>query len=185
MTHYLRNDTRIRVIRNLMTPFIKQLNDIREICKKDNFKYWDIYEDDTEHLIGTVFIILQNYINSSISDLYPELSIINQKYSVDKLINEDSKTTRIQLIISIANYYKHRDLPKELYKPTTYPFEDLKIEYKAIYNSENNKFYYKIGSGSPIFNGLTLLSEEWDLNDLIEIVSDWRENLWNCEYPRN
>ena len=43
------------------------LEDIIEICK-GNLDYWDsIYADDTEHLVGTVFIVLQNYINSSIS----------------------------------------------------------------------------------------------------------------------
>jgi hypothetical protein len=42
-----------------------------------------------------------------------------------------------------------------------------------------------MGADSPIFNGLSLLSEGWELNDLIEIVSEWRENLWNCEYKSN
>lgn len=186
MTHYLRNDTRIGIIKNIINPFEKQLDDIKEICKKDDFNYWDsIYADDTEHLVGTVFIVLQNYINSSISDLYPELSKLHLKYSSDKVVNEDSKTTRIELIIVLANYYKHRDLPTELHKYTTNPLEDLKIDYKEIYNLENNKYFYKMGSDSPIFNGLSLLSEGWELNDLIEIVSEWRENLWNCEYKGN
>jgi hypothetical protein len=67
----------------------------KEICKKDDFNYWDsIYSYATEHLVGTVFIVLQNYINSSISDLYPELSRLHLKYSSDKMVNEDSKTTK-------------------------------------------------------------------------------------------
>src|SRR5690554_4984317 len=153
MTHYLRHDTRIRVIKNLIIPFSKQLNEIGEICKKEKFKYWDIYEDDTEHLIGTVFIILQNYINSSISDLYPKLSKLHLKYPLDKKINKSSKTTRIELIIALANYYKHRDLPIELHKYTIQPLENLKLDFKEICNSENKEYSYKIGAGSPIFNG--------------------------------
>lgn len=183
--HYLRNDTRIGIIKNIINPFVKQLEEIREICKKDNFKYWDIYEDDTEHLIGTVFIVLQNYINSSISDLYTEYKKLYLKYSSDKMVNEESTTTRIELIIALANYYKHRDLPTKLHKYTTDPLENLKLDYKEVYNLEKNEYYYKMGAGSPIFNGFTLLSEEWELNDLIGIVSEWRENLWNCEYPSN
>lgn len=183
--HYLRNDNRIGIIINIINPFVKQLEEIREICKKDNFKYWDIYEDDTEHLMGTVFIVLQNYINSSISDLYPECKKLYLKYSSDKMVNEESTTTRIELIIALANYYKHRDLPTKLHKYTTDPLENLKLDYKEVYNLEKNEYYYKMGAGSPIFNGFTLLSEEWELNDLIGIVSEWRENLWNCEYPNN
>ncbi|MGK0366759.1 MAG: hypothetical protein ACI85O_003834, partial [Saprospiraceae bacterium] len=67
----------------------------------------------------------------------------------------------------------------------TNPLEDLKIDCKEIYNLENNKYFYKMGADSPIFNGLSLLSEGWELNDLIEIVSEWRENLWKCEYKSN
>lgn len=185
MSHYLRNDTRIEVVRNIINPFINQLDDIRDICKEEGSIYWDIYEEESEHLIGTALIVFQNYINSSISDLYPKLPKLYSKYTLDKLVNQNCETTRIELMIALANYYKHRDLPTELHKHTTKPLDNLKIDYREIHNLENNDYSYKIGAGSPIFNGLTLLSEKWDLNDLIEIVSDWRENLWNCKYPRN
>ncbi len=181
MVDYLRNDTRIKIIKNLISPFELQLNQIVEHCKKENFNYWDgIYADDTEHLVGTVFIILQNYINSSISDLFPELSKLNCKYTLDEKIN-NSKTTRIELIIAIANYYKHRDLPNELHKGTAFSLDNLDIEYKEIYDMVNGKYFHKLGSCSPVFSGLSLLSESWDLNDLINIVSSWRENLWLTE----
>lgn len=183
MSHYLRNDRRINVVRNIINPFINQLEDIRDLCKEGGSIFWDLYEDESEHLIGTALIVFQNYINSSISDLYPNLSKLHSKYTLDKMMNNSSKTTRIKLIIELANYYKHRDLPTELHKHTTSPLDDLKLDYKEIYNLENDEYFYKMGSGSPIFNGLTLLSERWDLNDLITIVSEWRENLWNREYP--
>lgn len=37
---------------------------------------------------------------------------------------------------------------------------------------------YKVGSCSPVFSGFSLLSEFWDFKDLINIVSEWRENMW-------
>ena len=130
MGHYLRRDSRIETIKNIIDPFQKQLNNIEEICKKNGFDCWDnFYADDTEHLLGTVFIVLQNYINSSISDLYPELIKLHCKYTLDKKVNKNSQTTRIELIIALANYYKHRDLPTKLHKFTTNPLVDLKIEY--------------------------------------------------------
>ncbi|MFD1553165.1 hypothetical protein [Putridiphycobacter roseus] len=186
MTHILRNDTRIGITKNILYSIKKEFDGVLETCKKDDFNYWDsIYADDTEHLVGTAFIVLQNYINSSISDLYLKLSKLHLKYSTAKMVNNECKTTRIELIIVLANYYKHRDLPTELHKHTTNPLDDLKIYYKEIYNLEKNKYFYKIGSDSPIFNGLSLLSIEWELNDLIEIVSEWREDLWKSEYKNS
>lgn len=181
MEHYLRADSRIKIIENLIKPFQSQLEYIFENSKKEGHIYWDsVYAEDTEHIVGTVFIILQNYINSSISDLYPELTKLYTKYEVDKKIN-NSNSTRIELIISIANYYKHRDLPTDLRKDTAKHFENLGIEYKYFYDSENSKYFHKIGADSPVFSGLSYLSDSWDFNDLIQIVSEWRENLWLTE----
>jgi hypothetical protein len=178
MEHYLRIDTRIKVIKDIVLPFQTQLDYIYKICEKDNFIYWDsVYADDTEHIVGTVFIVLQNYINSSITDLFPDSSKLFVKYSIDKKIN-NSQTTRIELIIALANYYKHRDLPTDLRDSTTKFLNDLKIEFKEIYDIQNSKYFHKIGSNSPVFNGFSLLSELWNFNDLINIVSDWRENMW-------
>jgi len=176
MGHYLRFDRRIKVIKDIISPFQLQLNKIMEICKKNGNWYWDIiFADDMEHHVGTAFIILQNYINSSISDLFPDLSDLYTKYSFDKKVN-NTKTTRIELIIAIANYYKHRDLTGELGKYTVNTLNDLKIEFKEIF--EDGKFFHKVGSSSPVFEGLSLLSESWEFNDLINIVSEWRENMW-------
>jgi len=182
MTHYLRFDTRIGVLRSIISPFQNQLNEIKKICVAENNIYWDsIYADDIEHLVGTVFIILQNYINSSISDLFPDLSKLYSKYSFDKKIN-NSQTTRIELIIAVANYYKHRDLPTKLEKYTEKPFIDLKIKFIE----ENFGPPTKItGACSPVFNGFGMLSESWDFNDLISIVSEWRENMWLKEEVDN
>ena len=174
-------DTRIRVVKDIVAPFQTHLDNIIEICKSDNAFYWDsFYADDVEHIVGTVFIVLQNYINSSISDLFPDLSKLFTKYSEDIKVN-NSQTTRIQLIISIANYYKHRDLPTELDIHTVNPLIDLNIEYKEIFPLLEDVYFHKVGSDSPVFNGFSLLSEKWNLNDLINIVSEWRENLWQKE----
>lgn len=93
----------------------------------------------------------------------------------------NSQTTRIELIIAIANYYKHRDLPTKLHPNTIKPLDDLSIEYKEMFDEQNDIYSHIIGSCSPVFKGLSLLSELWDFNDLINIVSDWRENMWLYE----
>jgi len=178
---YLRIDTRIGVIKEIILPFQLQLDKIAEICKKDNYIYWDCtFADDFEHFAGTVFIILQNYINSSISDLFEDGVKLNTKYKLDKKVN-NSNTTRVELIIAIANYYKHRDLPTKLHPNTVKPFDDLNIKYKETYDEQSDKNHHIVGSCSPVYNGFSLLSELWNFNDLIDIVTDWRENIWLIE----
>lgn len=173
MGHSLRFDTRINVIKNIISPFQLQLNSVDEICKKNNYIHWDdCYADDTEHLVGTVFIVLQNYINSSISDLFPKLSKLFTKYSLDEKIG-NTQTSRIELIIAVANYYKHRDLPTALHEHTSKIFDNLNIDFNYIYDIESDKHFHKIGSNSPVFDGFSLLSELWSFDDLINIVSEW------------
>jgi hypothetical protein len=185
MTHYLRIDSRINTVKKLIKPIQIEFEKIIIHNKKEEYIYWDsVYSDDAEHLVGIVFIVLQNYINSSISDLFPDLKEIHSKYQLDKEIN-NSKTTRIELINAIANYYKHRDLPKQLHGNTAKYLENLEIEYKNNYDLENGKYSHKLGAESPVFKGLSYLSDSWDLNDLIDIVSDWREQLWLKEEDKN
>ena len=181
MSHIYRIDNRIRIVKKLIEPFQLQLNEIVESVKTQGNEYWDmVYADDTEHFVGTVFIILQNYINSSISDLYPELEKIHSKYSIGTKI-ENTKLTKIQLIVSIANYYKHRDLQSVLHKSTSNTLNDLSIEYKNFYNEANDEYFHEVGSNSPVFTGFTKLSNSWDFNEVIDAVSLWRENMWKIK----
>lgn len=54
----------------------------------------------------------------------------------------------------------------------------LNSEYKGNYDEQNEKYCHIVGSRSPVFNGFSILSEFWSFNDLIDIVTDWRENMW-------
>jgi len=177
----MRIDTRIRVVRDIISPLQVQFENILNINKKDDGYYWDmLFADDTEHIVGIVFIILQNYINSSISDLYPDLKKLHIKYLIDKKL-ENSQITTIELITTIANYYKHRDLPPSLHNNTERVLESLNIKFKNVYDEQNFKYFHEVGACSPVFSGLSMLSENWDIKDLIDIVSEWRENLWITE----
>lgn len=181
MVHYLKSDGRISVLRELISPFQVQLDKIMEIS--DGWSWDTIYADDMEYFVGTVFTILQNYINSSISDLHPYLQDkhLYTKYSIGKKVI-NSNHTQVALIIAIANFYKHRDTPPPLQKHTRQVFDDLKIDYKEIFDVENGKYYHSVGASSPVFSGFSLLSECWRFDDLIGIVSEWREDMWLNEY---
>lgn len=66
---YLHNDSRIKIVKKLISPFTELLHEYL----KEDAELWDAYyADDCEHIVGTVFIIIQNYINSTINDFYPE-----------------------------------------------------------------------------------------------------------------
>lgn len=179
--HINRIDSRIAPLKDIISPFQKQLNELRKIVEENGIDLWDqIYADDFEHIVGIVFIALQNYINSSINDLFPELEKLYTKYTIDeKILN--SNTTRIELIISIANFYKHRDLHSELKKHTTKHLINLNIDYKVIVDNEKDLWFHEVGSSSPVYRGFSILSESWNFNDLLEIVSEWREGMWKIE----
>jgi hypothetical protein len=65
-----------------------------------------------------------------------------------------------------------------LFENTSEKLNDLSIEYKDSVEKENGKYYKKVGAESLVYKGLSYLSDSWDLNDLIDIVTDWREQLW-------
>lgn len=178
MHHIYRVDHRIGIVKKLIEPFQLQLNEIIEFIKVEGDEYWDmVFADEFEHYVGTVFIILQNYINSSISDLYPDLIKLHSKYSIEPMI-ENTNTSKIQLIISIANYYKHRDLPSDLHTFTSKVFDILSIDYKRFYVSKNVEYFHERGSNSPVFTGLTILSDSWNFDDVLKEISIWREKMW-------
>lgn len=184
--HFMRIDFRIGALKQMMSSFKVILDRVIDDLGEDDNGFWDmIYADDMEHVVGMAFIALQNYINGSISDLYPELENIHVHYSSDEKI-DGSNTTRINLIVVLANYYKHRDHPKPLHKNTVNPLIELGIDYvtnlqeikEAKNLNKNVKEDCITGASSPVFEGLNVLSKNWDLNDLVNIVAEWRENMW-------
>jgi len=34
---------------------------------------------------------------------------------------------------------------------------------------------------SPVFKGLNIFSESWDLKEVLRITENWREKLWEIE----
>lgn len=86
MPHFQRFDRRIITAKKLVNPLQLQLNKITNSVKIQGNEYWDtLYADDAEHIVGIAFIILQNYINGSISDLYPELEKLHLNIPLDQL----------------------------------------------------------------------------------------------------
>jgi len=119
--------------------------------------------EETEPIYGLALIAFQNYIYNTIND------VKSSRFITDKKYHEIYKGDRqIELIIHLANYYKHRfDTDFERDKNYTYNF----LKDSGLYNEK----IYKIDE-SPIFKGLELLSPNWDLSEVLDIASNWREN---------
>lgn len=165
--HWRRSDYRIQsltlTIEGLEKSILELENKLKEIEWYDGI--W--FLEEIEPIIGLSFIALQNYINSSIYDRFETLQNQYKKYKLGKLVN-DTKRTEIELIIGIANYFKHRDDENDLRKGTSTVLLDCNLKI----NKDTDV------SESPIIKGLELLTEKWSLSDLITIVDNWRENLW-------
>lgn len=165
--HWRRCDYRIESLSLTIKGLEKS---ILELDKKlEEIEWYDgiWFLEEVEPIIGLSLIALQNYINSSIYDRFETLQNQHKKYKLGKLVNETERT-EIELIIGLANYFKHRDDENDLRKGTSRVLLDCGLKI----NKDTDI------TESPIIKGLELLTEKWGLSDLIIIAEYWRENLW-------
>lgn len=123
--------------------------------------------DDVEPIVGLAFIAYQNYIISSIYDRFGEIQNRNEHYKVGSTLLLE-KITEIELIIAIANYYKHRDDESELRNPTKRVLDDLDLNYTSSLPPKEQ----------AILQGLGILSKSGSLKEITNKVLEWRELLW-------
>lgn len=166
-THYLRFDH--RAVSLDMT--IKGLSETIEILKNqiDEIAWYDggWFMEESEPIYGLAFIAFQNYINGSIKDFADSLKEKESFYKIEQNSKKGNRS-KIELIIALANYAKHKD-EDTLHKGTKDILEHFELTYNDVIYLDK----------SPIFQGLSLLNEEWDLFQIKNIVTDWREYLWS------
>ncbi len=164
-THYLRNDHRAKslnmIIKGLTETIVILKNQINEIHWYDG----DWFMEECEPIYGLAFIAFQNYINGSIKDFADSLKEKKTYYKLEQNSNNKSK---IELIIGLANYIKHKEEGTP-HKGTKEILDYFKLNYENVIYLDN----------SPIFQGLTLLNEDWDLFKIKVYVTEWREFLWS------
>lgn len=172
-THYLRNDYRAESIKIIIKGLENAIEVLKKRVEKEDYYDIDFFMEDSEPIYGLAFIAFQNYINGSIKDFMGSLEKKHELYKFGKESNKYSKS-KIELIITLANYSKHKDEGKP-YKATRETLDSFELTY------ENITYLDK----SPIFQGLTILNEDWNLFQITEIVTEWRELLWNTEIEFN
>ena len=173
-THWNRNDYRLESLTLTINGLEKSKTELEKKLKEIDWYDGLWFLEEVEPIIGLSFIAFQNYINSSIYDRFETLEMQNEKYKLGDLIEETGRTD-IELIIGIANYFKHRDDHKELHKGTRNILTDFNLHFTKESDITN----------SAIIKGLEYFSEKWELINVIKIVRDWREKLWKEEAETN
>lgn len=143
--------------------------------KIDEINWYDRgwFNEETEPIYGLAFIAFQNYIVGCIKDCF-DSTTTKLKLECFRLVPnmEGFEKSSIELITTIANYSKHKE--EEI---NQYLHENLKC-FKLNWGND-----IEIDE-SPIFEGLSLLSEKWDLFEILKIVTDWEEKLWRYRYEK-
>lgn len=166
-THWRSFDYRIESLHLIVAGLENSLQVLKK--RLDEIDWYDglWLLEESEPICGLAFIAVQNYINSSIYDRYENQDKQYKLYKIGDKVKSTNRT-HIELIVAIANYYKHRDNPDDLRKDTA-----------NILNDFNLQFDKKIDiTESPIFRGLDIFSENWNLIDVVKVAEIWREKLW-------
>lgn len=169
-THWRRTDLRINSLKIIALGLENSILQLKRRCKK--FECYDVYWllEESEPIYGLIFISIQNYINGSIFDRFESLDKQYLRYKIGNQIKETGRTD-IELIISVANYYKHRDHPNNLTGETSKILSDFNLQFDKDIEITN----------SPIFKGLEMFSENWEIGELIKSTEAWREKLWTIK----
>ena len=163
-THWRKFDFRKDSLTHIIIGLNNSINSLKDFQSENKWYDGLFFREDTEQIYGLAFIAFQNYINGSISDLYNDLSNKNHYYNLNGNFEIYSKSS-IELIIGLANYIKHKE-EKKLYQGTT----DILDSFGLLVNQKIEQ--------SPVFEGLTLLNDSWDLMEVLKMVLEWREKLF-------
>lgn len=169
-THWNRHDFRLESLTLTIDGLEKSITELEKKLKEIDWYDGLWFLEEVEPIIGLSFIAFQNYINSSIYDRFETLEKQYEKYKLGNLIKETGRTD-IELIIAIANYFKHRDDHRDLLKGT----RDILTAFNLHFDKETDI------TNSAIIKGMNYFSEKWELTDVIKVVKDWREKLWKEE----
>ncbi len=166
-THWRKIDLRIESLQLSILGLEKSIVELRK--KEEEIECYDglWLLEESEPVYGLAFIAIQNYINSSVYDRFDSLEKQYLKYKIGNKIKDNGRTD-IELIVSIANYYKHRDHPHKLSGETPKILNDFNLQYDKEVDVTN----------SPILKGLEIISKNWDLGIAIQAAKTWREKLW-------
>jgi len=165
LTHYLRNDFRSKSLYMIIDGLQKSISELEKNINEIHWYDGDWFREESEPIYGLAFIAFQNYIIGSIADIEGTTKTKHEYYKKDNVVN-GFINTKIELIITLANYAKHRD--ERLFDGTTTILDAFNLNYKDVIYLEE----------AAIFQGLGILDKDCNLFKVNEYVVNWRESLW-------
>jgi len=164
--HYLRFDHRAVSLNTTIKGLNETINVLKTKIDEIDWYDGDWFMEESEPIYGLAFIAFQNYINESISDFAGSLEKKESYYELEQN-SKDGNRSKIELIIGLANYAKHKDGGIRR-KGTKAILDHFKLTYNDVTCLDR----------SAIFEGVDLLYKDWDLFQVKNIVTAWREYLW-------
>lgn len=163
-THWRIHDFRKDCLEYIIEGISESLELLKQRTKNDPNYDGLFYFEDTEQVLGLAFVAFQSYINGSIYDLYHDLSQKEKYYKISHVIEKHNRT-KIELVISISNYFKHKD-DNALHQAT----EKTLRAFNLIDDSNPIR--------SPVVDSLEILTNKYELKEILEILFDWRKILF-------
>jgi len=167
LTHFLRNDHRLVSLNITIQGLSETIDLLKKQIDEINWYDGDWFLEESEPIYGLAFIALQNYINGSIKDFTSNTKEKASYYKIEQKPTNNEKS-RIELIIGLANYAKHKD-EGTLHQGTKETLDYFNLNYNNVTCLDN----------SAIFQGISILNEDWDLFRVKDFVTNWREFLWS------
>lgn len=179
--HWLENDFRYSSLELLFKKYEEILDHYKENC------FHDLYWDETYLIYGIILVSLQNYINQNCTDFMDSNMLSkDKKSSYYKIHSKEiaNGTTQIQLIIHLANYFKHRDDNTTLHKHTLECLKNVELideslsKETELENRKEMRFDDDI-----VVEGISKISSlEYPMQNLLDVVEKWREGIWKQFY---
>jgi hypothetical protein len=166
--HWRQGD-RIESLIQIITGLNNSINLLKKQIDEINWYDGDWFAEEAEPIYGLAFIAFQNYVVGCIKDSFDTTRL---KFEYFRLVPnmEGFEKSSIELIITLANYSKHKD--EGIYQQMQENLKCFKLKWGDDIETDE----------SPIFEGLSLLSERWDLFEILKIVTDWEERLWRYRF---
>lgn len=162
--HWLRGDYRDESLFQIISGLVNSINSLKKRTEENGWYDGLWFLEDSEPIFGLAFIAFQNYINGTIKDFYDTTDGKIAYYKLEPNLGNFQKSS-IELIIGLANYIKHKE-DEKLHNGT-----------KIILDCFGLNNFDEIDK-SPIFGGLDLLDDDWDLFKVLGIVKEWRKRLF-------
>lgn len=108
--HYLEVDYREKSLDMVINGLKEAVDKLHDFSKETPWYDALFLLEDSEHIFGLAFVAFQNYINTSIKDLTEQGGKEQQhRYYRHGEVLSTFNHTRIELIICLANYIKHKE----------------------------------------------------------------------------